>query len=99
MLRSSAQGISKSQMARSSRELCNILSASSTLEAAKTLMPKLSMTLRAMLSVASSGISSKAEKMFHGDKCWLRMETVLRAELPEVITIPEFALQNLIGQL
>src|SRR6185437_5525837 len=88
MLRSAAKGISKSQTARSSLVLCNILSASNTLEAAKTLMPKLSMTLRAMLSVASSGISSKAEKTFHGDRCRLRLDAVLRVELPELIRDP-----------
>src|ERR1051326_120147 len=88
MLRSAANGISKSQMARSSRVLCNILSASNTLEAAKTLMPKLSITRRAMLTDASSGSSNKAEKTFHGEKCRLGLDAVLRAKLPELMRAP-----------
>ena len=94
-----AQGISKSQMARSSLVLRSILSASRTLAAAKTLMPKLSITLLAMLSVPSSATSSNAEKTFHGEKCRLRLEVISRAKLPELIKIPELALQNFRGQL
>src|SRR5579871_1745717 len=75
-------------MARSSLVWRSILSASRTLDAAKTLMPKLSMTLLAMLSVGSSCNSSNAEKTFHGEKCRLRLDEISRGKLPELMRDP-----------
>src|SRR6476646_4952602 len=88
-LRSAAQGTSKSQTARSSLEVCSIFSASRRLKAAQTLMPKLSITLLTILSDASSGARSRAEKTFHGENSFVRLDVKLRAKLPELMNSPE----------
>src|SRR5712671_5012881 len=98
-LRSSANGTSKSQMARSNLVLCSIFSASRRLEAAKTPIPKPSITLLAILSDASSGSRSNAEKTFHGEKCRLRLDAIVRAKLLELINSPRAYVSSTIGYI
>jgi hypothetical protein len=57
------------------------------------------MTLLAIFSDDSSGSRSNAEKMFHGEKCRLRLDVIVRAKLLELINSPKAYVSSTIGYI